>query len=79
MLPPEVSDSRINMMVILGKAVLRGAKVFADADAIIIFCSVYQRMYVEELVFVLLSAPQTSRRPYHQLSLMRVILANLQK
>ena len=38
---------------------LRGARVFADADEIITFWSVYQRTYVEVLVLVIPSAPQT--------------------
>ena len=38
---------------------LMGAKVFADADDIITFWSVYQLTYVEVLVLVILSAPQT--------------------
>ena len=36
-----------------------GAKVSADADTIITFSILYQCTYVEVLVFVILSAPQT--------------------
>ena len=39
--------------------IIRGARVFADADEIIAFWSVYQRPYVEVLVLVIPSAPQT--------------------
>ena len=38
---------------------LMGARVFADADEIITFWSVYQRTYVEVIVLVIPSAPQT--------------------
>ena len=40
---------------------LRGARVSTDADAIITFFILYQRTYVEVLVFVIPSAPQTVR------------------
>ena len=38
---------------------IMGARVFADADQIINFWSVYQRTYVEAIVLVIPSAPQT--------------------